>query len=267
MADTFGIPARAERLHTDQVIDFLCAHAVEVKSNRFPKHPDGWRFVIEPPVCMHTIPRALDRIGAFSFTGKDNSFDNAASLGRFCALSSNLRFGPAAHPTSFLSVSNIFYANKPPTGFGEEYEAFRHAAAASIGRARKVQNAAKRAPVIIGNDVWIGAGSIIMPGVSIGDGSVVGAHSVVTRDVPPYTIVAGAPARVIRPRFPKEIADELLRLRWWDCDLSEMADLDFTDIEAALRALQSRALKAARRTRLTLTIEGDENVLAEISER
>jgi acetyltransferase-like isoleucine patch superfamily enzyme len=72
--------------------------------------------------------------------------------------------------------------------------------------------------VEIGNDVWIGRGAKILGGVTIGDGAVIAAWSVVTRSIPPYTIAAGVPARAIRLRFPQEIVDSLLRVRWWDWD-------------------------------------------------
>jgi acetyltransferase-like isoleucine patch superfamily enzyme len=70
--------------------------------------------------------------------------------------------------------------------------------------------------VVIGNDVWIGFGAIILSGVTIGDGAAIGACSVVTRDVPPYAIAAGNPAQIIRYRFPEEIVATLLRIKWWD---------------------------------------------------
>lgn len=73
-----------------------------------------------------------------------------------------------------------------------------------------------RGDVVIGNDVWIGRGAMIMSGVTIGDGAVVGAAALVARDVPPYTIVAGNPARVVRQRFAPEIVEKLLAIRWWD---------------------------------------------------
>ena len=70
--------------------------------------------------------------------------------------------------------------------------------------------------IVIGNDVWIGYEAVIMSGVTIGDGAIIGTRAVVTKDVPPYTIVGGVPAKQIRKRFPEEIISELLELKWWD---------------------------------------------------
>ncbi len=74
--------------------------------------------------------------------------------------------------------------------------------------------------IVVGNDVWIGYQSCILSGVTIGNGAIIGAKSVVTKDVPPYAIVAGNPAKFIRYRFPQEIIDKLENLAWWDWDIS-----------------------------------------------
>lgn len=73
-----------------------------------------------------------------------------------------------------------------------------------------------RGDIVIGNDVWIGYEAVIMSGVTIGDGAIIGARAVVTKDVAPYTVVGGVPAKEIKKRFPKEIVEKLLRLKWWD---------------------------------------------------
>lgn len=75
---------------------------------------------------------------------------------------------------------------------------------------------------VVGNDVWIGQNSTILPGVHIGDGAIIGLNSVVTRDVPPYTIVAGNPAKTVRKRFDDELIDLLLKLKWWDKSIEEI---------------------------------------------
>lgn len=75
---------------------------------------------------------------------------------------------------------------------------------------------------IVGNDVWFGTNSIIMPGVQIGDGAIIGAYTVVTKDVLPYTIVVGNPARVVRQRFPDEVIQELLEVKWWDWEYDKI---------------------------------------------
>ena len=71
-------------------------------------------------------------------------------------------------------------------------------------------------PCTIGNDVWIGCNATILRGVKVGDGAVIGANSLVNRDVPPYAIVGGVPARIIRYRFDERVVEQLLRIRWWD---------------------------------------------------
>jgi virginiamycin A acetyltransferase len=80
----------------------------------------------------------------------------------------------------------------------------------------------QRPDTIIGNDVWIGHRATIMPGVSVGDGAIIATNAVVTKDVPPYTIVGGNPAKVLRQRFPQEHIDELLQLKWWDWPLEKI---------------------------------------------
>lgn len=77
--------------------------------------------------------------------------------------------------------------------------------------------------IIIGNDVWIGREAVILSGITVGDGAVVGARAVVSKDVPPYTIVAGNPARMIRSRFEDHIAQKLLKIKWWEWEDEKIA--------------------------------------------
>jgi acetyltransferase-like isoleucine patch superfamily enzyme len=84
---------------------------------------------------------------------------------------------------------------------------------------------ATKGNVTIGNDVWIATNAVIMSGVKIGDGAIIGAYTVVTKDVPPYTIVAGNPAKQIRKRFSDEIINKLLELKWWDMNESRINEI------------------------------------------
>ena len=96
-----------------------------------------------------------------------------------------------------------------------------------------------RGDIVIGNDVWIGYEAVVLAGVTIGDGAVIGTRAVVTRDVPPYTIVGGVPAKLIRTRFPEKTIQQLLELRWWDWPPERVA--------SGIDAIQSGDLEALRR--------------------
>jgi phosphonate metabolism protein (transferase hexapeptide repeat family) len=124
------------------------------------------------------------------------------TFGRFCSVAAMTRVNPGNHPMQRASQAHFTYrAASYFPGEEDEVEFF----------------AWRRAhPVVIGHDVWIGHGAIVLPGRRIGNGAVVAAGAVVTKDIPPYAIVAGNPARVIRQRFSDPIAERLQQLRWWD---------------------------------------------------
>ena len=130
----------------------------------------------------------------FEFTG------DKLKIGKFCMIASGVSFimNGANHLTKSLSAY-------PFAIFGNGWE---HA---MDGREYPVKG-----DTVIGNDVWIGHKATIMPGITIGDGAIIAAHSVVINDVEPYSIVGGNPAKVIRKRFDDETIDHLLELRWWD---------------------------------------------------
>lgn len=123
-------------------------------------------------------------------------------VGKFCSIACGARFifNSANHTLSSLSTY-------PFPIFFEEWDL-------DVADITKAWD--NKGDIIIGNDVWIGYEAVILSGVTIGDGAVIGARTVVTKDVAPYTIMGGLPARPIRKRFPQETIDALLKMRWWD---------------------------------------------------
>lgn len=102
-------------------------------------------------------------------------------------------------------------------------------------------DATSKGPTRIGNDCWLGRRAMVLSGVTVGDGAIIGAGAVVARDVPPYAVVAGNPARLLRHRFEPEIIERLGRVRWWDLDderLAGLGPLFYGDVEDFLRALE-----------------------------
>lgn len=140
-------------------------------------------------------------IGRHSYIGY-NSEIHSCDIGAFCSIANGLIVGGAKHPLDWVSTSPVFYEVGGGTG--------RHLGNLKIEPLKRTS---------IGNDVWIGSRVIVMQGLSIGTGAVVGAGSVVTKDVPPYAIVAGCPARIIKYRFDDDTIRMLLESRWWElCD-------------------------------------------------
>lgn len=138
-------------------------------------------------------------VGDYSYIG-GGAFIQSTTIGKFCSIGQDVRIGLAAHPVNHISTYPGFYSQT---------------ASGSVRFVRNIEYE-EYSEVCIGNDVWIGACAIIMGGVRIGHGAIVGAGAVVTKDVDPYAIVAGVPARVLRKRFDEEMIDFLLQFGWWD---------------------------------------------------
>ncbi len=146
-------------------------------------------------------------IGRHTYINKYCLIDkNTQSIGRFCSIAYNVKIGLGSHPSDWVSSHPFAYDVK--YGF--------------VNKEKKFNDTSNE--TIIGNDVWIGANATILAGVRVGDGAIIGANSLVTKDVEPYSIVVGTPAKHQRYRFDQEIISGLQKLQWWNWEDKKIKD-------------------------------------------
>jgi len=198
---------------------------------------------VEVPVSLARtkVERSL-RIGVYSYTGAGTEI-RSARIGRFCSIARRVVFGQAEHPTGFVSTHTIAF--NPTAGFASD-EYF-----AALATKRPVSYSGD---VVLGHDVWIGDSVIVRAGVTIGTGAIVGAGAVVTRDVLPYEIVAGVPAKRIRMRFPDKLAARLLQTGWWDHDVRSLKGC-FDDPQAFVDRFERERASLPKLVVTTITVE------------
>ena len=163
-------------------------------------------------------------IGYASYLAKGAELSKV-SIGKYCAIGPGARNVLGAHPAhQFVSIHPCFYSLMKHVGFTyakeQLFEEYTYA------------DVEKEYANVIGNDVWIGQGAMLIQGITIGDGAIIAAGGVVTKDVPPYAIVGGVPARIIGWRFDEPERDFLMKLKWWEKDaewIEEHAKM-FSDI-------------------------------------
>lgn len=155
---------------------------------------------LQPFVLLHPHTTLHNsHIQSYSYIGQYGALENT-TVGKFCSIAQGFICAPGNHPTHMLSTSPAFYLAVRACGITFATED------AYVGHQ----------PCSIGNDVWVGANVFIKAGTTIGDGAIIAAGSVVVKDVPPYAIVAGVPAKVLRKRYSEQDITALLHLRWWD---------------------------------------------------
>ncbi|WP_235596822.1 CatB-related O-acetyltransferase [Leptospira alstonii] len=152
-----------------------------------------------------------------------------SDVGNYCTFAARVSIGAFSHPIDFLTSHEVGYrdttASYGETAYKENPEIYL--------KMRSIRT-------VIGNDVWIGDNAVVIKGVKIGNGSVVGAGAIVTKDVEPFSIVAGNPAKLIRKRFSQEIIDQIEESEWWNLSITELSGVPFSDISEALKMLKDK---------------------------
>lgn len=160
-------------------------------------NPNQHKF-LNVEIMSSAILSGENEIGEYTYIGF-NSIITKSKIGRYCSIAGNVSIGIGEHKINRVSTNSIFYKNPWETLTEKE--------------------------CVIGNDVWIGTNSVIRRGVAVGDGAVIGANSFVNKDVKPFEVVAGSPAKFIKMRFPVLTIEQIQKSNWWSKDLNEAKSL------------------------------------------
>ena len=194
-----------------------------------------WRMILNPKLIKDSKISKKAKIlsGAslryvevddYTYIG-ENTTVSYCSIGKFCSIAGNTSIGGGSHPLDFVSTSPVFCQGKNTLKANFSQHQFNPYKTTTIG-----------------NDVWIGKCSCIKAGVKIGDGAVIGMGTVVTKDIGPYEIWVGNPARMIRKRFDDEVIDGLLQSKWWQLDDGKIKELaeSFDDVNAFIENVKGK---------------------------
>lgn len=221
----------------------LTTEEMDVLSSNFIEYNNGPnRLIIKPgssiyyeegrvfeSITRHPLGNILP-MGAYSYVVDSNQSIYFYDIGRYCSIARGVEVVNGIHPMHSVTSSAYHYGNwcinHSPKEFSYKgpVENFNR----GYGRGR------------IGNDVWIGGYCIIRAGLNIGDGAVIASGSVVVKDVPPYAIVGGNPAKIIKYRFEEDIIEKLLDLSWWDYSPDCFCDINMYDVEMFIETMYLR---------------------------
>lgn len=181
----------------------------------------GWNFEYPVRLVRNVIVDKNVSIGKYTYIVSGRIYADTI-IGRYCSIAENVIIGPSDHPIDWLSTGPLCYG-----GIFSLKNKF-------------LQRQKKAKPTIIGNDVWLGANVFVKRGVEIGDGAIIAAGSVIVKDVPPYAIVGGNPAKIIRYRFENKIILLLLDLKWWSLNEDMLKELQYDDVLKCITEIQTR---------------------------
>lgn len=145
-------------------------------------------------------------VGSYSYIAKSSEI-SYTDIGKFCSIGAEVWIGVGKHPPNFISTSPVFYSTlNKQLGFSfSDKQLFEEFSRCTIG-----------------NDVWIGSRVMILDGISVGDGAIIAANSVVTKDVAPYSVVGGVPAKLIKMRFDEATVEKLVHEKWWNWNIEDI---------------------------------------------
>jgi len=213
----------------------------------------------EPPIHLHKAVHIVNpsSLGLFSYIGMRSSVWGA-NIGRYCSIGPDVCIGPFEHPVDILTTHPI--GHDP----GAIFRIASYYGEVATSHDTSQRNAKK---VTIGNDVWIGRGVTIMNGVTVGDGAIIAAGAVVARDVEPYEIVGGVPAKRIRMRFEPDMVRRLMAVQFWKWDLrSSPKKITFENlaesVETLERAIGEGAIQEMQTRQFILTGIGGQYTIA-----
>jgi acetyltransferase-like isoleucine patch superfamily enzyme len=199
---------------------------------RFKNFDQGYLAVVKSTACGTNVRVGRgslieeSQIGSYSYISHFAEIFRTR-IGNFCSIGHGSRIGVGLHPTHFVSTSPVFYSSRREAGISF----------VSTDLIEMNMN------VVIGHDVWVGANVVILDGITIGTGAIIGAGAVVTRDVAPYTVALGVPARPQKKRFTDEQINQLLRSNWWEWSHEKLEKhaADFLNIDQFIENLLTRS--------------------------
>lgn len=195
--------------------------------------------IVETPMQFRGSQLDIGEIGAFTYLGNNSFYRHIGKIGRFCAIAGYVQTGHVEHSVDMLSPHPMFLKE-----FDRNWKAaeclYEYDDVIDDIREKNYKMIKRKSYIEIGNDVWIGHGVYISRGVKIGDGAVIAARSVVVKDVEPYTVVGGVPAKTIRKRFDDKTIEKLLELKWWEYGAEIIKGIRIYNIEETIYEIEER---------------------------